>query len=79
MTTRKLPCQYVVTGVAPFPLDMLRSDCCYPVTSADVDALALNEPGARLVVSLRSHVKEPTTLRWSSFGYTVVRGSLRGC
>jgi len=70
-----------VTGDA-FPLDMLRRDACWPVTSVDVDALAdaLAPYGKRKrahTVRMASH-KAPMVARWESFGWTVSDVALDG-
>lgn len=68
---------FTVTGSGRFPLDMLRYDACYPVTSSDVqriedtsDVRAGNVEGIRL-----AHVGErtwlPTDGRWRSFLWSV--------
>lgn len=54
---------YEVRGIGPFPLDMLRYDCAWPVSSEDVQAMA--ERGVRSV-KLSSY-KPPTADRWASF------------
>ena len=62
---------YSVSGNRWFPLDMLRYDSCYPVSSGDVFAIAESlqdntSPGREYTVKLRSN-KEPTAERWASF------------
>ncbi len=67
--------EYFVTGRGAFPFDMLRYDHCWP---ADGDAAAsigvTFEDGDHFrkprTIKLWSH-REPTTARWSSFGWAV--------
>ncbi len=35
-------CQFEVIGRSPFPMDMLRYDCCHPVRSDDVAMIMLS-------------------------------------
>jgi hypothetical protein len=64
--------RWSVKGNGPFPLDMLRYDSCWPLTSYDVELMAGNvkveEPTEVHMVSLSG---PPTTGRWESFGWTV--------
>ena len=81
METTKLPAadrpreryRYKVSGSGYFPVDMLRYDCAYPASSADVSAMGANSPRIdveRRTVELRSYHR-PTPDRWLSFGWVV--------
>ena len=69
-----------LTPFSEFPLDMLRYDCCYPVTSGGtIDPATVSEDTrevqVRRVTDTRFHGRgwEPFTVRrWRSFGVTVV-------
>lgn len=74
---------FVVEGVFPFPIDMLRYDQCFPVTgndAAEIEASINRErdaEGKRRKFSVKlttvSHAGlYPTTARWESFGWKVV-------
>ena len=61
--------EYIVTGRGSFPLDMLRHDACWPMSSSDVaklDAGAGREPRS---IAIRSY-SAPTIERWKSFGWS---------
>ena len=61
--------EYVVTGRGDFPLDMLRYDRCWPMSSSDVarlEHLTSREPRSVLMMSY----DKPTIERWSSFGWS---------
>jgi hypothetical protein len=76
--------RFIVSGVTPFPLDMLRYDACYPVEqdsvaeiessrdSQDRAARRLENWNKQYRVMLCSHVNSPTDARWSSFGWRVL-------
>lgn len=76
--------RFTVTGKFPFPLDMLRYDVCYPVTSEDASTMSLslgpireaprdeNKLRTALEVTLISD-RAPTEDRWSSFGWHVTK------
>ena len=64
-------------NLARFPMDMLRYDCCYPVSTDDAMNISLSfDPDfkdERPTINLYSPVmKEPTDARWRSFGWLVV-------
>ena len=72
-----------VSGVGPFPLDMLRYDGCFPDTSVDVEKirgsfniLGPNKWSIR-VVKISQQKWEPTTKRWESFGWKVININLK--
>ncbi len=67
----KLYKKYTVTGRGPFPLDMLRYDCCWPI-SVTILAASLNPENRKeeFSVEMRSN-KSPTVDRWNSFGWSV--------
>ena len=64
--------EYVVTGRGEFPMDMLRYDCCWPLSSSDVAKLdsglvhSSREPRS---VIMASYTK-PTIEHWASFGWS---------
>jgi hypothetical protein len=69
---------YDVIGPAPFPIDMLRHDECWPTTSEDAvmvqtasvrDSVSINK---RFRISITSG-REPTPSRWGKFGWGVRR------
>lgn len=66
--------EFAVSGNNPFPLDMLRYDCCWPRSSADVSKLsqaANNRTGSGIIEVTLVGTKEPTVERWRSFGWHV--------
>lgn len=63
-------CRYQVSGLYPFPVDMLRYDSAWPADSDAVDAITLKRPGERVAIQLASH-RQPTSERWESFGWKV--------
>jgi len=67
---------FTVSGITAFPLDMLRYDCCYPLTQSDTNYISdsWTMPGKQHTVALVSD-RKPTIARWESFGWSV---SLRG-
>jgi hypothetical protein len=79
---------FTVVGTSPFPNDMLRYDACYPATQESVGEIEASrdsqERAARRAegwkdkfeVDLRSHVGAPTSARWSSFGWRILRQSI---
>lgn len=66
--------EYVVTGSGAFPFDMLRYDHCWPATGEDAGRLDTmfgdRESRQRRSIKMWSY-NEPTTDRWSSFGWSV--------
>ena len=72
--------EFKVQGRGSFPLDMLRYDACWPVDGDSAVSLGHIGPGLDEVrdVCLRSCRKGvPTAGRWISFGWSVVRDSIR--
>jgi hypothetical protein len=67
--------EFSVIGKGRFPFDMLRYDACYPMDSESAAALGFDrqydDPKAEREIKLRSKICEPTTDRWSSFGWRV--------
>lgn len=65
---------YYVTGHGPFPVDMLRHDCAWPLTSGDAAKIEwsfIREDRMKTVsIKLRSY-RVPTVDRWSSFLWSV--------
>jgi Transketolase, N-terminal subunit len=80
-------CRFIVKGVYPFPLDMLRYDSCWPAGPDDVSNIdrALNQydgterivpPGGFEVRLCRAQEfaypnSAPTIGRWRSFGWVI--------
>lgn len=64
------PFNFVVEGSGEFPFDMLRYDCCYPMTER-YDSPQLAGRDRRRVTLETMHVAAPTPARWASFGWTV--------
>ena len=66
---------FEVEGRGEFPFDMLRYDSCWPVSSADVDAMQRN--GERRTIQLRCwrerRARVSTADRWASFNWRVTR------
>ncbi len=67
---------YTVKGFAPFPVDMLRYDGCFPRTSEDSVAIGTalagrTDPRRVFEIRLHSPYHEPTIGRWQSFGWIV--------
>ncbi len=71
---------FVVNGSGSFPVDMLRYDCCYPESQADVQR-AFCERGERVVHLVsqcgeKRHAEQiPTDDRWESFTWRVISKS----
>ncbi len=63
--------QFAVQGAGEFPLDMLRYDECYPVSPADVNAIAGEKRRTVLLYTYAKHM--PTIDRWDSFNWLVVQ------
>ena len=69
---------FTVTGRNVFPVDMLRYDMCWPVTSEDAVTIGAairrdrfgSADGTRSV-RLMTTEHPPTDGRWKSFGWTV--------
>jgi hypothetical protein len=71
---------FKVSGVLPFPVDMLRYDACYPQTAedtAEIEASINREkefnrlPRRFVTLVCPSMVTAPTVGRWISFGWRV--------
>ena len=66
--------KFTVEGGGQFPLDMLRYDGAYPVSSSDVSAMT--DRGRRRVSLATAHPTKGnnglTPKRWQSFGWVVV-------
>ena len=65
---------FTVEGRGPFPLDMLRYDCCWPRTGNDV-SLVSNSVIVRGIEGRRIALvstRKPTLDRWTSFGWNVL-------
>lgn len=77
--------KFTVRGTWGFPLDMLRYDGCWPSSGEDVAAIHQSIKGEdnprepkEVTLSTLARTKEqamryPTTDRWASFGWRVVR------
>ncbi len=63
---------FQVQGNGPFPFDMLRFDECWPVTSADANAMDSESSHMRIVRLRTSNPFAPTAKRWESFTWKVV-------
>lgn len=76
---------FEVQGRYPFPVDMLRYDRCCPLGSDDAQAIysSIADQGTKETFTIRlrayaaSGFTEPSAERWTSFGWSVVPGSLR--
>jgi len=70
---------FTVIGHGTFPLDMLRYDACYPIDSESVSGLEYDRDNRHepRKVQLRSHLNSPTNARWASFGWLVLRETVR--
>jgi hypothetical protein len=67
-------CQFRVTGIGHFPVDMLRYDGCFPLNSDDAVA-ETDSPGVRrevclMMVRAQKVQCKPTEGRWNSFGWS---------
>ena len=77
--------EYTVTGLAPFPHDMLRYDNAWPVDGGEIDQVCqrFGERGEAATVKLRCYsarVDEPSYSsggRWESFGWKFNEDSVR--
>jgi len=72
--------RYTVTGNTQFPVDMLRYDACYPVSSEGASTITMSfrrfpedAKGPFTVELVGLH--PPTDARWRSFAWTVVNPS----
>ena len=65
--------KFTVEGIGVFPFDMLRYDCCYPLTSSDSLEMEPGRGKRRKVVLTREadRLWTPTVGRWSSFLWKV--------
>lgn len=69
--------KFSVSGPAPFPVDMLRYDGCYPSTQDDTARLAraFRSPFSDMTIHLSTINDQrrwsPTVARWNSFGWFV--------
>jgi len=64
---------FQVDGNGTFPFDMLRFDCCWPLTSDDAHKLTGVERRTVILTTLQANRRwEPTEGRWASFGWPVV-------
>ena len=67
--------RFVVSGVMPFPCDMLRYDMCHPYDSESAAAIAASIHGGAREGTYRVELAgshPPTDGRWRSFMWTVV-------
>ncbi len=66
--------RFTVEGSGSFPLDMLRYDGCYPRDSNAVSHMISKEPRQiDLTTVMPGKDWQPTSARWSSFGWSVAR------
>ncbi len=76
-----MPCyehKFEVVGTGPFPLDMLRVDCCFPETTRDTGTvqtsftISSTEQYSVHLVSIQPLKNwQPATNRWRSHGFTI--------
>jgi hypothetical protein len=70
----KIRYEYYVTGKGEFPIDMLRYDSCWPLTSEDALKLVIEfgvpERGKMRSIRMGSYYP-PTIARWQSFLWSV--------
>lgn len=67
--------KFTVEGHGEFPYDMLRYDCCHPLSQDDVNKLENDnsrEPRRVTLVSVKRCKTGPTEGRWNSFCWKVV-------
>ncbi len=71
--------RFTVEGTGEFPLDMLRSDQCWPASADDAARIgahhAMADPGgvrARTVTLETAAKYAPNRQRWLSFGWRVI-------
>ncbi len=76
---------FTVWGTTPFPIDMLRYDCCWPATTADsmaIERSIAHRDSQTSVVRLMSRVQRrhwhPATDRWRSLGWQMTEYSRVG-
>jgi hypothetical protein len=65
---------FVVIGVGQFPIDMLRSDVCFPKTeddSAEIEKSFRRQERNEHTVKLTSSMR-PDAAHWRSFGYKLI-------
>lgn len=74
---------FTVSGGTRFPIDMLRYECCYPVTGEDATAIenslseqpscgAVRDRVIRLAKYHDTKAVHIETARWGSFGWVVL-------
>lgn len=70
---------FIAVGHGVFPVDMLRYDHCYPASQDAVSAMICerNERSVELARVTNGKPPDPTIARWESFGWRVVRSSIR--
>ena len=72
---------FTVAGTGPFPIDMLRHDCCYPAEEGDSDTIEYSfdsfADGKRIKrkITLISHAS-PTVERWNDSGWSIIDGEV---
>lgn len=70
--------RFKVEGTWPFPVDMLRYDCCFPASQADVvriEEMMVAPDYGKVTIELEAvhHSRwAPTSARWESFGWRVI-------
>lgn len=71
--------RYTVQGKHSFPFDMLRYDASFPANGDDLayGTVDSDQQEIEMVHRGRDISWHPTGERWSSFGWIVVRGSIR--
>jgi hypothetical protein len=75
---------FVVVGIHPFPIDMLRFDGCFPrdeISSNDITSSITQRNGSEKIIRLvkvhSNRLWTPTEGRWNSFDWRVVSESIR--
>jgi hypothetical protein len=78
-----LYCQtFVVEGAGEFPHDMLREDCCYPLTASDSGKLSRyfqfthQTRQVSLVRLVRQKGDFPNRAAWKSHGWSVIEETI---
>lgn len=74
--------RFTVVGRGQFPVDMLRYDRCVPETQDDIASAFSPFSGDHRQINLiaftpKDHKPEPTSGRWTSFGWEVILKSVK--
>lgn len=69
---------FIVEGHGPFPVDMIRYDCCYlNDTDSVIKFSDRNKRQIKLTRFLECKDTMPTFDRWNSFGWRVLKESVK--